>query len=350
MSPANPIGPATEIARAGFIVGPTGSGKSALAIELASSLGAEIVNADSRLFYRGLDIGTAKPTAAERARVRHHLIDIRDPDEPLDIASFLVMARDVFAEVGSRGRRIIVVGGSGLYLRVLRHGICAAPPGSRDYRDRLRALADRGGIANLHDELATIDPAGAARIGRGDFVRIARALEVFHLTGIPLSEYQARDSQQRDLRDADPAAPARQMVIGLAVDRPQLYESLDRRFDAMVSAGLVEEVRDLLARGYGPDRAPLATIGYRQIAEYIDGRRALDDAIAIAKRETRRLAKRQLTWFRAEDDIVWLAPEGAAPSALAMMAEFFASPATLDNGEPNGKERNGNGTDGISPT
>jgi tRNA dimethylallyltransferase len=349
-SPANPIGPATAVARAAFIVGPTGAGKSALAIDLASALDAEIVNADSRLFYKGLDIGTAKPASAERTRVRHHLIDIREPDEPLDIASFLTMARAVFADISGRGRRILVVGGSGLYLRVLRRGLCAAPPASRDYRDHLRALADRGGIASLHDQLAIVDPAGAARIGRGDFVRIARALEVFHLTGVTLSEYQARDSDARDTRDADLTSSARQLVIGLAVDRARLYETLDRRFDAMVAAGLVDEVRGLLARGYRPDRAPLATIGYRQIADYLEGRRTLGDAIAIAQRETRRLAKRQLTWFRAEDDILWLDSAAAPAAALAMLEEFFSAPISAKS-EVGGPDRQGrNGNHGISPT
>jgi tRNA dimethylallyltransferase len=317
MSDASINGPATAIARAGFIVGPTGSGKSALALDLACALDAEIVNADSRLFYRGLDIGTAKPTAAERARVRHHLIDIREPDYPVDVAAFLVSARAAFAEISSRGKRVLVVGGSGLYLRVLRRGICPAPPASRRYRDHLRALADRHGIDRLHGELAKIDPVAAARISPADFMRIARALEVFHLTGTPLSTHHARDAKR--------VAPGRQIVLGLAVERAQLYETLDRRFDAMIAAGLIDEVRGLLAKGYRPDRAPLATIGYRQIAGYLDGRITLDEAIALARRETRRLAKRQLTWFRGEDDIVWLRAADAGPNARAMLCDFFSS-------------------------
>jgi tRNA dimethylallyltransferase len=309
-------GPATEIAPAGFLVGPTGTGKSSLAIELATALDAEIVNADSRLFYRGLDIGTAKPTAADRARIRHHLIDIREADSPLDVAEYLALARQAFADIAARGRKILVVGGSGLYLRVLQRGICTAPPASRQYREHLRQIADRNGINFLHNRLAEIDPIAAARIGRRDLVRISRALEVFHLTGVPLSTHQARDTARLN--------PHRQLVIGLTIRRQELYEALDRRFDAMIAAGLIGEVRDLLARGYRLDRPQVPAIGYAQIAAYLEGRLSLDEAISLARRATRRLAKRQITWFRAENDIIWLEAAQSPSRAVSLLAEFFS--------------------------
>ncbi|MGH7907206.1 MAG: tRNA (adenosine(37)-N6)-dimethylallyltransferase MiaA, partial [Candidatus Binataceae bacterium] len=181
-----------ERPRIGFIVGPTGSGKSALAINIAGRINAEIVNADSRLFYRGLDIGAAKPTNEERRRVAHHLIDIRPPDEPIDAAGFSLLARAAIGDIRGRGKQALVTGGSGLYLRALRHGIFTGPPAATGYRESLRAIALERGSACLHDKLKEIDPVSAAKIGRNDLSRITRALEVFQMTGIPISHHHAR--------------------------------------------------------------------------------------------------------------------------------------------------------------
>ena len=311
-APVRPAGIAV-----GFIVGPTGAGKSALAMAVAERLNCEIVNADSRQFYRGMDLGTAKPSAEDRRRVPHHLIDVRNPDETLDVAGFARLARDAIAEIAARGRNPLVVGGSGLYLRVIRGGIFCGPAASPAIRDRLATAAAEQGTAHLHQRLREIDPEAANRIGVNDLYRIVRALEVFELTGETISAHQARH------RFADIGYDT--LTVGVEVERKKLYEAIDRRFDAMVAAGLVGEVRALIEAGYTPGRPPLSTIGYKQIAAHLGGERTLADAIALAKQESRRLAKRQLTWFRHEPGIVWLEPERAAGDAFAMFEKFFAS-------------------------
>ena len=299
----------------GFIVGPTGAGKSALAMAVAERLNCEIVNADSRQFYRGMDLGTAKPSAEDRARVPHHLIDVRQPDEALDVAEFAQLARDAIVEIAARGRNPLVVGGSGLYLRVIRGGIFPGPPASAEIRDRLAKVAAEQGVAHLHQRLRELDPEAANRIGVNDLYRIVRALEVFELTGETISAHQRRH------RFADIGYDT--LTVGVEVERPKLYASIDARFDAMVAGGLVAEVRTLIDAGYSPDQPPLSTIGYKQIAAYLRGEIALDDAVAQARQESRRLAKRQLTWFRREPDVVWLDPERGAHDALELFAKFF---------------------------
>ncbi len=318
--------------RVGFIVGPTAAGKSTIAIRIAERLGAEIVNADSRQVYRGMDIGTAKPGAAERRRVPHHLIDIRDPAAPLDVAEFARLARAAIVAIAARGRPVLVVGGSGLYLRAIRGGIFAAPPASREIRTRLVNLAGQHGVGHLFGRLRQIDPEAAAWINPNDLRRIVRALEVHEQTGVPISQHQRRH------RFAERAFET--LTVGLTLARPRLYQAIDLRFNAMIEAGLVDEVRRLLANGYDrkwpqalacereddrlkPVPLPLSTIGYREIAGFVRGEMRLVDAIARAKRESRRLAKRQLTWFRADPEIVWLDVDTAADEALELFREFF---------------------------
>jgi tRNA dimethylallyltransferase len=302
--------------RVGFIVGPTGAGKSALALALAERLGAEIVNADSRQVYRGLDVGTAKPIAEDLRRVRHHLIDVRAPDDPLDVAGFLGLARAAISDIAARGRAPLVVGGSGFYLRVLRGGIFAGPPASPAIRAEIEALATKHGVEYLHATLAEVDPAAAARIGHGDLYRITRALEVYRLTGETITTHQERH------RFA--AREYETLTIGVARERKRLYEAIDRRFDEMLAQGLVDEVRGLLAAGCDPGQSPLRTVGYRQIAAALRGEMMLSEAIALAKRDTRRLAKRQLTWFRADSEIVWVDAECGLEQAYELLNAFFA--------------------------
>jgi tRNA dimethylallyltransferase len=301
--------------RVGFIVGPTGSGKSAIAIEIAARLGAEIVNADSRLLYRGLDIGTAKPNAEDRARVPHHLIDICAPDAAIDAARFADLARTTIDDIVRRGKPPLVVGGSGLYLRALQDGLCAGPVASPELRRSLREAAAERGSAELHRELSRVDAAAAARIGCRDLPRIVRALEVFRLTGEPLSDHQRRHSFSEHHYDP--------LTTGLALERTALYRRIDERFGAMLAAGLVDEVRALIGAGYRPDRPPLSTIGYREIAAHLRGELTLEEAADAARRETRHLAKRQLTWFRRDPEIIWLDAARAGQQAFAMFAEFF---------------------------
>jgi tRNA dimethylallyltransferase len=315
--PAAEIAEQTRPARiaVGFIVGPTGAGKSGLALEVAERSNCEIVNADSRQFYRGMDLGTAKPSEADRRRVPHHLIDVRDPDESLDVAEFAQLARAAIDDIAARGRNPLIVGGSGLYLRVIRGGIFSGPAASAEIRDRLAKVAAQLGVAHLHQKLREIDPEAANRIGVNDLYRIVRALEVFELTGETISAHQRRHCFADIGYDI--------LTVGVEVERKKLYDAIDTRFDAMVAAGLVEEVHALVEAGYSPGKPPLSTIGYKQIAAYLRGEMTLADAIALAKQESRRLAKRQLTWFRREPEIVWLDPERGAQDALALFEKFF---------------------------
>ena len=277
--------------RIGFIVGPTGAGKTALAVELAERLDAEIVNADSRQVYRGMDIGPAKPSAAECRRVPHHLIGIRSPADPLDVAEFACLAREAIRQIIARGRRVLVVGGSGLYLRALRGGIFRGAPASQEIRARLAELAKERGVSHLHERLREVDPDAARRIGVNDLYRITRALEVFELTGEPISAHQARHAfSDRDYET---------LTVGLNLDRAELYQSIDRRFDEMIAAGFADEVRALLASGCPHDRPPLASIGYKQIAAHLNDQMLLAEVLEIGKRETQRFANRQQTWIRA---------------------------------------------------
>jgi tRNA dimethylallyltransferase len=302
--------------KVGFIVGPTGAGKSALALEIAERMGAEIVNADSRQVYHGLDIGTAKPSAEDRRRVPHHLIDVRVPDDPIDVAGFLRLARAAISDIAERGRPPMVVGGSGFYLRVLRGGIFAGPPASSAIRDELAAVAAERGVEYLHDQLAEVDPESARRIGHHDLYRIARALEVYRLTGEPITSHQERHRfATREYKT---------LTIGLTTERKRLYDAIDRRFDEMVAHGLIDEVRGLLAAGCDPGESPLRTVGYKQIAAALRGEMAMAEAISLAKRDTRRLAKRQLTWFRADSEIVWVDAERGLEQAYELLSAFFA--------------------------
>jgi tRNA dimethylallyltransferase len=287
-------------------------------LDVAERLGAEIVNADSRQLYRGMDIGTAKPTAAERARVRHHLIDVRSPGAPLDVAQFRALARGAIAEAAGRGAPVLVTGGSGLYLRVLRYGIFAGPGAAPQIRAELMEAAARHGVEHLYEELRRIDPAAARRLEPRDLYRIVRAIEVFRVTGVAMSRHQAAHGFNRPDYIS--------LTIGLRMDRERLYQAINRRFDAMLAAGLVEEVRALLEAGYTPDGPPLSTIGYKHIAAFLRGEGTLEEAAALAKRDTRRLAKRQMTWFRRDPEIHWIDAESGAEQAYNLLGNFFARP------------------------
>lgn len=300
--------------RVGFIVGPTGVGKTWFAIELAERLGAEIVNADSRQIYRGMDIGTAKPTSSERARVRHHLIDILEPDEMINVADFARLARDAVGEIVARGKRPLVVGGSGLYLRVIRGGIFSGPPAAPGLRAELMEQAQRQGAPEMHRRLAEVDSTAAARIHPNDLKRIVRALEVYELTGAPISRYQREHAFEDSALES--------LTVGLRLGRAELYAAINRRFDAMIAAGLVDEVMALMA--LGSRSSALSSIGYREIAAYLRGEITLARAIELAKRESRRLAKRQLTWFRAECETVWIESREGIDRAVRLFEDFFA--------------------------
>lgn len=282
------------------VVGPTAAGKTALAIELAERFGAEIVNADSRQVYRHLDIGSAKPTSAERQRVPHHLVDVADPDEEFHCARFLELAERAIAEVQRRGRRVLVVGGTGLYVRVLRGGLFPGPP--RD--PQLRACwmkCEQADPGYVHRELTRVDPDTARRLHPRDLVRLIRALEVYYKTGRPMSWWQAQHRFGTGRHDM--------VLLAVDVPRAELYRRINARCRRMVAEGFVEEVRALYERGYAPELPSLQSLGYREIGAYVRGEVELDDAIVEMARATRRFAKRQLTWFRREPIARWLPPE-----------------------------------------
>lgn len=289
------------------LVGPTGSGKTRLSLELAAAWGAEIVNCDSRQVFRGLDIGTAKPTAAERAGVPHHLFDVVAPDAPFDAARYAALARAAIDAIAARGRRVVVVGGTGLYLKALRYGLFAGPPAAAALRARLLA-EEAAAPGTLRARLAARDPVTAARLHPRDRVRIVRALEVLELTGRPLSAWHGQH--------AFAGGALAMRVIGLASEREALYARLDARCAAMLAAGLLDEIRALTARGYGPELPALRSIGYRQMGAHLRGECDLETALAAMRRATRQFAKRQLTWFRADPTVEWVAADTAAGALL----------------------------------
>jgi tRNA dimethylallyltransferase len=248
-----------------------------------------------------MDIGTAKPTQAEQAAVRHHLIDLVDPDEPFDAAAYMALGRQALAECIRGGTPPVVVGGTGLYIKALLYGLFRSDARDPAVRERLRAEAERRGAAALHRRLARCDPSTAARLHPNDTVRILRALEVFEVTGRPISDLQ------REHRFND--APFHVLQFGLGLDREALYRRIDRRVDAMVAAGLEDEVRALMAKGYGPQLKSMQAIGYSHMAAFLAGAIGREECIRTLKRDTRRFAKRQLTWFRAEPAIQWIPPD-----------------------------------------
>ena len=280
------------------IVGPTATGKSALAMALAERLSGEIVNADALQVYRGFDIGTAKPGAEERARVPHHLIDILEPHEPYSAGEFARRAQEAIAEIHGRGRVPIVVGGSGLYLRALFQGMSPMPPGDPEIRRKLRERLDEEGLPALVQELWRLDPATAARLKPGDTQRVLRAIEVFLAAGRPLSALIAEQPFGTQRIAA--------IHVGLTVPRGILYDQIAGRVSRMMEAGWLEEVAGLLRQGLSPGLPAFQAIGYRQLVRHLIGEGSLSEAVGETIQATRRFAKRQETWFRRESDVTWI--------------------------------------------
>ncbi len=288
-----------------FLVGPTAVGKSAVALELAERLGAEIISADSMQVYRGLDIGTAKPTPAERARVRHHLIDVCDVGELFDAKRFVELAQAAIANC----KTALVVGGTGMYVRALRQGLFDGPPRNTALRTRLETMS----TAELSAELERLDPQTAARIDRQNPRRLVRAIEVFHTTGKPISKLQTQWS----------IANNQSPIFGLQRERKDLVTRIERRIDEQIAAGWLDEARLLLARQpvgccvTAITQHPTAwqAAGYRELAAHLRGELTLAEAVTLTKARTRQLAKRQMTWFRREPGVRWIAVTADEPPA-----------------------------------
>jgi tRNA dimethylallyltransferase len=279
------------------VVGPTGVGKTAVAIRLALALDGEIVSADSRQVYRGMDIGTAKPTPEELRQVRHHLVDFLDPDEALTLAEFQSLAYQAIDQITASGKLPLLVGGTGQYVRAVVEGwgIPRVPP-QPALRAELESFADEHGTAALHARLAEVDPDAARAIDYRNVRRVVRALEVYLASGEPISRLQTRTPP-----------PYRILQVGLTRPRESLYSRIDARIDHMLAGGLLEEVKKLVGSGYGWDLPSMSGLGYAQFRDYLGGEVTLEEAVASVKRETRRFVRHQSNWFRRDDPaITWL--------------------------------------------
>jgi tRNA dimethylallyltransferase len=309
--------------RAWVILGPTAVGKTDVAIRLAERWGGEIISADSSAVYRGLDIGSAKPTPDEQRRVRFHLIDVADPSEVFTAARFRELALQAIADIQARGKRVLIVGGTGLYLRVLLHGFSLAPPpADPEVRARWKAEVERVGAPALHARLQQIDPIAAARIHPNDAVRITRALEVYEMTGVPISQWQRR---------AETELPA--IKVGLTMPREQLYARIDQRVDKMIAQGMLQEVQTLLQNGYNPEQPALKGLGYRHLIGYLQGRFSWDEAVRLWKRDTRRYAKRQMTWFRKEPGVRWVDASLGIEQTARLVEQLLIEQGGITDGE-----------------
>ena len=290
----------TEKMKTVVICGPTGIGKTSVAIDLSRAFHGEIVNADSMQIYKYMDIGSAKPTAEEQALAHHHLIDIVEPDEPFDAAIFAQRAMDTVRQLHDSDLFPFVAGGTGLYIKALIHGLFRDRPCNPDTLARLNREAKRTGPQALHERLKVCDPLAAEKIHPNDTFRIVRALEVFFETGIPISSCHEQHGFPEPRLNA--------LKIGLTMDREALYDRINKRVDQMLDAGLVKEVESLMDRGYSPYLKPMRSIGYRHVALYLTHEMGWEDMVALFKRDTRRYAKRQLTWFRNDPDMLWFHP------------------------------------------
>ncbi|MGI5899877.1 MAG: tRNA (adenosine(37)-N6)-dimethylallyltransferase MiaA [Christensenellales bacterium] len=282
-----------------IITGPTATGKTDAAVDFAENHGGEIVSADSMLVYRHMDIGTAKPTKEQMQRVPHHMVDVADPSEDFSAARWQKGASAAIEGILSRGKLPVIAGGTGLYIRSLLYPMSfagAKPDGA--VRQKWADFLLENGQEKLHTRLAQIDPASAARLPAGDTRRIIRALEIYDITGRTLSERMLEDAKRPPMYEA--------LTMGISLPRELLYDRINRRVDAMIEAGLVDEVRAILAMGVPSSATSMQGLGYKEIAEYIYGERSFDEAIDNLKRRTRNFAKRQITWFKKYEDIAWL--------------------------------------------
>lgn len=306
------------------ICGPTASGKTDVAIRLCAHFKARILSADSMQVYRFMDIGTAKPSSEELQKAPHAGIDILDPDSPFDAAAFATLGRAFIEANAEEGFLTIVAGGTGLYIKALLQGLFRARPADPERLALLEREASEKGTSLLHTRLREKDPEAAARIHPNDGFRILRALEFFEATGTPISSCQHR----HNFSDTPDYAVVK---IGLFTDRRILYERIDQRVDRMLAEGLEEEVKKLLVMGYGPELKSMQAIGYRHMLDILTGRLSREEGIRLLKRDTRRYAKRQLTWFHADPDILWIPPidlEKRIPEIRSILENQGACPSS----------------------
>jgi tRNA dimethylallyltransferase len=282
------------------IAGPTGIGKTGFAVRAANRFDGEIIGADSMQIYRYMDIGTAKPDKEEQALARHHLINVADPDEPFDAAAYIREADRAIRDITARGKTPIVAGGTGLYIRALVHGLYGGRAPDPDVMEELEAKLAARGPEWLHEKLAQIDPQLAETIHPNDTFRVKRALEVFESTGTVKSDFLKNHNFEDQRYEC--------IKIGLGMDRNLLYERINRRVDEMIAYGLTDEVKKLLEMGYSGKLKSMQSIGYRHIVEYLEGKTDFEEAVRTLKRDTRRFAKRQFTWFSKEKGLLWFNP------------------------------------------
>ncbi len=304
-------------ARVIVLTGPTATGKTALAVALAQKLGGEVVSADSMQLYRGMDIGTAKPTAAEMGGVPHHMFDVADPEEDFSVSRYVELAAACVEEIFARGKTPILAGGTNLYIDSLLSGRSFAEKGDGALREKLGAEYDAQGGEAMLARLAAVDAERAAKLAPGDKRRIVRALEIFALTGKTISAHDA------ETRERPPRWPSVRFALNFA-DREDLYARIDRRVDAMMAQGLEGEVRALLARGVPPEATAMQAIGYKEIAEALRGACTMEEAVARIKQGSRRYAKRQLTWLRRDKALRWIVWDGE-PDLARGLSELLAA-------------------------
>jgi tRNA dimethylallyltransferase len=279
------------------IVGPTASGKTKLSLIIAEKINGEIISADSRQIYRYMDIGTAKPTLEERQRVKHYFIDELDPNEEFNAGIFGEKGREIIEDIFSRGKIPIIVGGSGLYVKSLIDGFFEGPGADWELREMLYRKASQLGKEAIYEELKKVDPVSAEKIHPNNLKRIIRALEVYYITGKPISQMQ---------KEIKPEINFKTIQIGLNWDRKKLYKRIEERVDKMIKDGLIEEVKKLRELGFDKNLNSLQTVGYKEVFDYLDGLISYEQMIYLIKRNSRRYAKRQLTWFRQDKRIIWL--------------------------------------------
>ena len=315
------------------LLGPTAVGKTRLGVQVAQQIGTEVLAADSRQVYRGMDIGTDKPTEDERQDVPHRLIDLADPDETFSTGWYRRAALAEIDRLYAAGRLPFVVGGTGLYIRTLVRGLCPAPPADPLVRAELMRMSKEQGRDGLYAELAQVDPVTAARLHPNDEAKVMRALEVYRLSGQPMSALQRHHGFQE--------APFSALLIGLQRPKEELYRRIEERIDWQLAHGMVQETRALLDRGYGRESGAMTGLGYRHVAAHVSGEYDYAEMVRLFKRDTRRFAKRQMTWFRKEPGVRWIAMEQDQPlehtvrRIVSLIEEFLgtvesgAAPATV---------------------